>query len=90
MDEDDRRCIVCGASDTTRWTLDNGASACITDLCTRDAAQLVLIMEATEGIPPSRQQRPASPEEGIILPPRTRVPKLKRMEPLDWEPPTAS
>lgn len=90
QEEDDRRCVVCGGGDTTRWTLDDGASACVTDLCVNDSAQLRAIMEATEGIPPSKQYKPKAPEDGLPLPARTRVPRVRRMEPLNWEPPAAS
>jgi len=88
--QDDRRCVVCGASDTKRWTLDDGASACVTDLCAKDGAQLEAIMEATEGIPPSKQYKPEGIRDGMPLPARSKMPRVRRMEPLNWEPPAAS
>jgi hypothetical protein len=90
QEDDDRRCVVCGRYDTVRWTLDNGVSACVTDLCPADSAQLSAIMEATEGIPPSKQYKPEGIKDGMALPSRTRIPRVRRMEPLNWKPPTAS
>lgn len=87
-DEDDRRCLVCGAVDTERWTLDQGVYAAVLDLCEKDAAPLKALTELAGNVPPWRQNKPARPEDAVKIPIRTRTPRIRGMEPLEWQPPS--
>jgi len=86
---EDKRCIICGGSNITIWTLDNMQRAVVTYLCDRDAAPLVAIMDAAGDLPPSKQ-RPLS-DKGKVdpLPVHKRGRRRTNLEPLvDWTPPS--
>lgn len=85
---DDRRCVICGASNITIWTLDNTERAVVTYLCSRDAAPLVAIMEAAGDLPPSRQRPLADRGQVEPMPVHARGRRRTSLEPLDWTPPS--
>lgn len=83
------RCVICGASDASLWTLDNESRAVATYLCKRDAAPLMTIMDATKDLPPSLQKPLSDKKEAEPQPVHQRHRRMAPLEPLlDWTPPS--
>lgn len=85
------RCLMCGRSAETLWTLDNMARVGVMYLCEADSAPLQAILDAAGDLPPD-QQKPL-PERGKEPIDFTVVHKRRRrdsgMAPLlDWTPPS--
>jgi len=77
------RCVICGKTTFTLWTLDNLHRVVVTYLCEEDAAPLAAIMDAAGDLPPDKQV--PLPERDLVV--HTRGRRQPTMEPLDWTPP---
>lgn len=84
-------CILCEAEDVQLWTLDNNGVATVTYVCTRHAAPLQEILDASEGLPLDLQVPVAKKTAKLKARNESLLKRPRRsggMEPLDWTPPS--